>query len=149
MAKNIGDWRALGLWANAHSPPDAMFLIPIANIRLPAPYPAKDPQQIGLSSGYEVFETFAERRIWIDVRGGGAIMWAPGYHRIWRQRVLEVMALPDHAARMAYAQARGIDFVIDGCGTKPPIVTIGKRCVYAVTRTSSARAPLVVNRAGS
>jgi hypothetical protein len=149
LARNIAAWRALGLWANAHSAPGALFLIPIGNIRLPPPYPAKDPQQIGLSTGSEVFETFAERRIWVDVRGGGAIMWAPSYHRVWRQRVLEVMALPDHAARMAYAQTHGIDFVIDGCGLGLPVVTVGKRCVYAVTRTSSARAPLLVNRAGS
>jgi hypothetical protein len=149
LARNIAAWRALGLWANAHSAPGALFLIPIGNIRLPPPYPAKDPQQIGLSTGSEVFETFAERRIWVDVRGGGAIMWAPSYHRVWRQRVLEVMALPDHAARIAYAQTHGIDFVIDGCGLGLPVVTVGKRCVYAVRRTSSARAPLLVNRAGS
>lgn len=146
---NIADWRVLGLWAKAHSAPDAMFLIPIGNIRLPPPYPAKDRRQERLSSGYEVFQTFAERKIWADVRGGGAIMWTPSYHHVWYPRVIEVMALPNHVARMAYAQAHRIDFVIDGCGDDQPLVTIGKRCVYAVTRTSSARLPPLFSRSGS
>ena len=146
---NIASWRALGLWAKAHSAPDAMFLIPIGNIRLPPPYPAKDRSQERLSNGYEVFQTFAERKIWTDVRGGGAIMWTPSYHHVWYPRVIEVMALPDHAARMAYAQAHHIDFVIDGCGDGRLLVNIGRRCVYAVARTSSARLPPLLNRSGS
>lgn len=148
FARNIAAWRDLGLWAKAHSTPDAMFLIPIANIRVPPPYRQADPGQENLANGYEVFQSFAERRIWTDVRGGGAIMWAPSYHHIWYPRIRAVFALPDHAARMAYAQANRIDFVIDGCGAGRPLFAIGRRCVYGITRTSSARAPLAVNRAG-
>jgi hypothetical protein len=134
MRSNVAVWRALGLWARTHSAPDAVFLIPIANVRNPPATPVQDPSQPPLSAGYEVFETFAQRRIWVDAGGGGAVMWAPAYHPIWRQRLLEVLALPDHGGRMAYARAHRIDFVIDGCEDGRAVARLSGRCLYPVAR---------------
>lgn len=132
MRGQVATWRALGLWAESHSAPDALFLVPVANVRNPPPVPVPDRTQQPLSAGYEVFETFARRRIWVDAGSGGAVMWTPSYHHIWHRRLLEVLALRDHPARMAYAKAHGIGFVIDGCDGDGISARIDGRCVYRV-----------------
>jgi hypothetical protein len=94
---------------------------------------AADPGQSTLATGYEVFETAAERRLWIDLKAGAAVMWSPNFYHLWHDRVAEVTALPDHAARMSYARTHGIGFVIDGCdAARPALAEYDGRCVYAV-----------------
>ena len=130
LRANVAAWRSLGDWAKAHTPVDAVFMIPID--KAPA-FGAADPAQSRLATGYEVFETAAERRLWIDLKAGAAVMWSPNFYRLWHDRIAEVTALPDHATRMSYARTHGIGFVIDGCdAARPALTEHDGRCVHAV-----------------
>ncbi len=134
---DIATWRALGLWTKANTEPSDIIMIPIVNILYPPVFPPSDGSQAGLAKGFEVYESFAERRVWIDVRGGGAVPWAPDYYPVWLGRVRAVMALKNHGERIAYARANGIAYLIDSCDNGPARFEQAGRCVYAVGRPAA------------
>lgn len=106
------EWRQVQLWVRAHTPPASLFLIPVA---------------------FEDFRTGAERRIWVDWKDGATAMWAPETYAEWHRRRIEVKALADPAARLAYACAHGIDFVVldlrerDGAPVSPETAAFHNR----------------------
>jgi hypothetical protein len=84
-------------WARAATPPDSLFLQPKAQLR-----PNLTPS----------FWTFSRRPAWVDWRQGAAAFWLPDFYWLWRQRMTEVLALPDVDAKLAYARAHAIPYVI-------------------------------------
>ena len=84
-------------WARNATPPDSLFLQP-------------DEQ---LSANLTPsFWTLSRRPAWVDWRMGAAAHWLPDFYWLWTQRMAEVTALHDVAAKLAYAQAQGIPYVI-------------------------------------
>ncbi len=136
-AATAAEWSALGDWAKTHTAPDALFLVATNNTSLrmfrgeAVPADAGDP---ALLESTMTFEYRSHRRVWVDFKRGAAVMWSPGYDDIWWPRVSAVLALPDHAARLAYARARGIEYVIEACApavAAPPVTRTARLCVYA------------------
>jgi hypothetical protein len=84
-------------WARQATPPDSLFLQPDAQLG-----PNLTPS----------FWTYARRPAWVDWRQGAAVHWLPDFYPLWRQRMAEVTALQDVAAKLAYARARDIPYVI-------------------------------------
>ena len=87
----VHDWLDVQHWARTHTPPDAMFLVPL--------------ELEGLRTG-------AERRIWLTDKDGATAMWAPETYDTWHQRREQVRKLDSFAATMAYACAHAIDYVV-------------------------------------
>lgn len=130
----IARWRDIGAWARAQTPAGSVFLIPVTPIRDgPGSLARYDPVRQQLGDGSEVFEFAAHRRVWVDYKRGGVIMWQPGYYPRWKRDAIAVMALASLAERRAYAHSHGIGFVVDACaptaGTTP-LHRAGDLCVY-------------------
>jgi len=84
-------------WARGATPPDSYFLQPDEQLR-----PNLTPS----------FWTLARRPAWVDWRMGAATHWLPDFYWFWTERMAEVAALTDVAAKLAYARAQGIAYVI-------------------------------------
>jgi hypothetical protein len=117
ITAQTSSWMAVGDWARAATGQNAIFLIPTKS--LPSDARPAAPMVDGASpdptGNSEVFEFASHRRVWVDVRRGAAVMWAPSYYATWRARVSEVMALGTVANKLAYARQHDIDYVVDAC----------------------------------
>ncbi len=130
LERQIAVWREIGLWARAVTPAEALFMIPVFNFVDPPP---ADFPLTALARGHEVFRFTAQRRVFVDFAAGAAVMWQPSYYRLWRERIGEVMALPDFESRIAYARAHAIDYLVDRCaGAQREVVKVEDRCVYKI-----------------
>ena len=87
------DIALLGAWAARALPPGTVL----------AP-PYLDPD----------FQWQSRHPSWVTWRSGAAVMWSPSFHPQWSTRMREVSALHDPAARIAYACANGIAYVLEG-----------------------------------
>lgn len=99
------DFLAVQAWARAETPAGSAFLVPESQLR-----PNLVPS----------FWTLARRSAWVDWRMGAGAHWLPDFYWLWHQRMAEVAALADAAAKLAYARAHGIDFVILEGEAAPP-----------------------------
>lgn len=130
----FAEWKTVGNWVELNTEPKAIFIIPTWNFRgnpQQAP-PGTDWDEAILTSG--AFELIAHRSVWIDFRGGAAVLWSPSYYEQWRRRVIEINAATSFAARRAYAKANGIGYIIDVCERYPasrPVFRTERLCVYA------------------
>ncbi|MDE2380311.1 MAG: hypothetical protein KGM94_23840, partial [Bradyrhizobium sp.] len=128
-------WAAVGHWARAATPPTAIFIVP-PRPRIDA-QPAPPASEVALSRA-GIFEFVSHRRVWVDYKRGAAAMWTPSYYRVWHERMTEMADLNDHAARLAYASRKGIDYVVELCETLPSQDDVLFRtehlCVSAVKR---------------
>ncbi len=110
------EWTRLGQWARANTPPDAIFLIPVFDMRqreLTGKVTSQD--QNASNSHAATFEFAAHRRVWVDYKRGAAVMWCPSYYKIWWSRVSEGLSLKSFDKKLDYARKNGIDFVVEGC----------------------------------
>lgn len=124
-------WLALADWTRTHSAPGALFLLPTKNINFAGALP-HDDNGPGFVPGSDVFETAAERRVWVGFKEGAAVMWTPGYYDEWHRRVADVLRLRTLSERLAYARRNGIGYVVDHCtGAVRPVYAGGDLCVYA------------------
>jgi hypothetical protein len=132
------EWRQTAAWARAHTPPDSIFLVPIANWNdEETPW---DEVLGGLTN--TLFEFSSHRRIWVDFKRGAAAMWLPSAYAGWKRRVDEVSALASHGDRLAYARAKKVRYVIEVCfrdREKNVIFATGRLCVYPAPSKQGVR----------
>jgi len=84
-------------WARQATPPDSLFLQPDEQLR-----PNLTPS----------FWTLSRRPAWVDWRMGAAVHWQPSFHPLWQQRMDEVRGLATVAAKLDYAHAMNIPYII-------------------------------------
>jgi len=84
-------------WARGATPPDSLFL---------------QPDEQLAANLTPSFWTLSRRPAWVDWRMGAATHWLPDFYWLWTQRMAEVTALHDVAAKLAYARAHAIPYVI-------------------------------------
>ena len=65
------------------------------------------------------FQIFSHRRLWVDWKRGAAAMWMPSYYSEWVQRMSEVGGLKTSAARLDYACAHHIDYILEKIAATP------------------------------
>ncbi|MEJ1978051.1 MAG: hypothetical protein WDN49_20000 [Acetobacteraceae bacterium] len=56
---------------------------------------------------------WARRPLWYDWKEGAAVMWTPHYYQEWSKRRSEVIGLQTVDAVLAYACAKGIDYLVE------------------------------------
>lgn len=87
----VGGWLEIQWWARNNTPPDTVFMVPLD------------------MAGFSIQ---ARRPVWVDWKSGAAVMWEPAFYWVWRPRIEAQRMLQDVAAKVAYARANGIGFVI-------------------------------------
>jgi hypothetical protein len=111
----IDEWTRLGQWARSSTSPNAQFLIPTWYFRgQEGRVIAGSPEDTAVLNA-PGFEAEAERRVWVDFRGGAAVMWSPSYYQEWFNRVEQVNALHSHEEQLEYARRNGINYVVGVC----------------------------------
>jgi hypothetical protein len=88
LSPRAPEWREVTRWAEAATPPDALFIIP--------------PK----------LDFVAPRRIWVDWKEGAAVMWAPDIYATWHARSMELSSLRSAPAVLAYACRHHIDYAV-------------------------------------
>jgi hypothetical protein len=139
------EWTTLGQWARANTSPDAVFLLPVLDMK-PIELNGKTASrhQDASNNHAATFEFASHRRVWVDYKRGAAVMWFPSYYKIWRSRVSEGLSLTSRDKKLAYARKNNIDFVMDGCGEgeqTPPLFKTHSLCLMAIpgiSKTSTA-----------
>jgi hypothetical protein len=138
------NWNHLATWARYHTPPTATFLLPISQFPgdgLAHRLRNADPSEGSLAVGDEIFEFEARRKVWVDEKRGGAVMWWPSYYEKWRRELAEALALGNLGARLTYARSHGIEYVIDRCSQPQlspmnrPMFASGALCVFSSAAT--------------
>ncbi|MGO9472070.1 MAG: hypothetical protein ACLPWS_01395 [Rhodomicrobium sp.] len=123
----LGEWKQMATWASANTTPDSIFLVPVIKIQ-----EVLTLEEMGSQLDMP-FEFVSHRRIWVDHRRGGAVMWRPSYYQEWHRHTVEVMALTTHEDRLRYARDNGVSYVIELCNEGHGAIAIfaAKRlCVY-------------------
>jgi hypothetical protein len=123
------EWRQTAAWARANTPPDSIFLVPVANWNDEST--PEEEQEGGLAN--TLFEFSSHRRIWVDFKRGAAAMWLPSAYAEWKRRVGEVSVLRSHGDRLNYARAKNLRYAIEVClrnRENDPIFATGRLCVY-------------------
>lgn len=114
-APEWNDARDAARWARESTPADALFLVPQGQVD---------------AFSVIAFESLSHRRIWVDWKRGGAVMWKPSYYDEWSRRMGEVNSLPSLPARAAYACKNAIDYVLAGLGSRSSKARTPVRPVY-------------------
>jgi hypothetical protein len=129
----LAEWQVMADWARSTTSINDEFLLPITNFQ-GSPNPAPGTAKNDAISYSAAFEAIARRKVWIDLRNGAAVLWSPSYHGEWRERVAAVNALPSFDAKMAYAKANGIRYIIDICDNdaEHPVFSTKRLCAYEV-----------------
>ncbi len=125
----IGEWREVGRWAEANTPPRAAFLVPLANWN----DEATPEEEAAAGRARAIFEFVSRRKVWVDFKRGAAVMWRPSYYEEWHRRVEEVSELENRRDRLRYAKEKGLSHVVELClkGREKDAVFATKRlCVY-------------------
>jgi hypothetical protein len=130
-----GDWRGIARWAKANTPPGAQFLLPVGWIKFRPNLTAEEAEQQSLVWGSEVFIFTSRRQVWVTAKQGAAVMWSPSYYFVWKNRMEQALALRSLPARLRFARAQGIDYVINSCDpAQHPVAKSGSLCAYTAAQ---------------
>ena len=70
------------------------------------------PDELVLPLDIMEFSTFSRRPVWVDRKMGAAVMWAPYYYPIWRDRMAAVARLTTLDAAATYARRNDIRYIV-------------------------------------
>ncbi len=138
----VTQWAAVGAWAEKNTPADAVFLVPMVNLRDSALFLKVSDEPDEPWQGSEIFDYASHRRVWVDFKRGAAVMWTPSYYPIWHTRIQDVLRLKTLDQKLAYAAAHGIGYVVASClqdDGQPTVFRTQDLCVFDVTANPAAR----------
>jgi len=110
---HIDDLIELSNWIKENTPADSVFILPTVNFN--------EEEKRHLSSqlspdrgftDFSVFQSFSQRRVYVDFKRGAAVMWCPDYFFEWRPRVELVLALTTLDDFVDFALRNQIPYVI-------------------------------------
>jgi hypothetical protein len=87
----VAAWLDIQWWARFNTRPEAVFLVPLD---MPG------------------FSVNSRRAAWVDWKQGAAVMWDPSFYWTWKPRLEAQRVLANAAAKVAYARANAIPFVV-------------------------------------
>lgn len=139
--RHVADWRNIGAWARVNSSPNALFLVPIENIALTnlGVHESNEP-----SEGEEIFEYVSHRQVWVDLKRGAAVLWAPSEYQSWSERISAVLPLAGLDEKLRYARQHGISYVVAECGGDAEMKSefrAGRLCVFSAQSDVKQAAP--------
>lgn len=110
LRRSIDEWRDLAQAIARQVPPGVPVMIPLQAA----------PGEPGPADA-EVFEIESRHPVWVNAKRGAAVMWQPGYHQIWSQRMQEQGALVGWPQRLDYARRHGIGAIVERCRGLPQV----------------------------
>ncbi len=135
----VNEWRTVAAWVENNTPPTSIFLLPTWNfLGSPPSIKSSVEDQAVLNAG--IFEYASHRSVWVDFRNGAAVLWSPSYYPLWHRRIAEVNALDSHDAKIAYAKANGIRYVVETCEASllpNSIHRTARLCLYSASTDSA------------
>ncbi len=77
-------------------------------------------------SGFDEFQLFTQKTVWVDWKQGAAIMWDPSFYSQWMPRFKEVSSLKTSEDFAEYAIRKGIPYLVvtKAMGNCPPNINV-------------------------
>jgi hypothetical protein len=116
LNRAVADWKSVGSWARSTTASDAVFLILTSSApSLEGKSETEVQRSLELTSAASIFEVASHRRVWVDFYRGGTVFLTPSYYNEWHRKITAVMALRNLPEKLQYAQANGVQYVVDDC----------------------------------
>jgi hypothetical protein len=116
-AAYVTEMTDVGVWANQHSLPTAVFLMPTEWQRKRSgkhpPEYVLEEREIVYAQGPFVY--YGRRRLRGSFWEGAAVMWSTSFYHEWRSDIDATLRLKNITEKLAYARANQIDFVLASC----------------------------------
>jgi hypothetical protein len=116
-AAYVAEMTDVGVWANQHSLPTAVFLVPTEwqrkrSGRNPEEYVLEDLEIVHTQGA---FVYYGRRRLRGSFWEGAAVMWSTSFYHEWRTDIDATLRLNNITEKLAYAKANQIDYVLASC----------------------------------
>jgi hypothetical protein len=113
MNSRIGDLIELSRWIKTNTETTSVFILPTINFNADETYHLN-----GLSvpdrgfCDFSVFQSFSERRVYVDFKRGAAVMWCPDYFFEWKPRVDSILRYTNLNDLVYFATIEKIPYII-------------------------------------
>jgi len=107
-------------WIRTNTEANSVFLLPTMNFNEAEKLRLKGlpiPDQ-GFCD-FSVFQSFAERRVFVDFKRGASVMWCPDYYFEWKPRIDSVLRHESLNNMVEFAKSERIPYIIYDAGRFP------------------------------
>ena len=113
LNSRIDDLIELSKWIRKNTLADSVFIFPTVNFNeqeicllTSQPFPDRG------FTDFSVFQSFAERRVYVDFKRGAAVMWCPDYFFEWKPRVDSILRYTNLNDLVYFATIEKIPYII-------------------------------------
>ena len=113
LNSRIDDLIELSNWIRKNTLADSVFIFPTVNFNeqeicllTSQPFPDRG------FTDFSVFQSFAERRVYVDFKRGAAVMWCPDYFFEWKPRVDSILRYTNLNDLVYFATIEKIPYII-------------------------------------
>ena len=111
LNSRIDDLIELSSWIKFNTETNSVFILPTRNFNDHETFYSKGFPGRGFCD-FSVFQSFSERRVFVDFKRGAAVMWCPEYFFEWKPRVDSILQYMNLDDLVFFARGEKISYII-------------------------------------